>query len=70
MDKLIEAGRNTVDTEKRLKVYQELYRTLVEDAPWLMMHAQDENYGVSRKVNWKPYPSWASAATHFVPLGD
>jgi peptide/nickel transport system substrate-binding protein len=71
VDKLIEAGRNTVDTEKRLKVYQELYRTLVEDAPWLMMHAQDENYGVSRKVNWKPYPFLGIGGnTYFVPLGD
>jgi peptide/nickel transport system substrate-binding protein len=71
VDKLIEAGRNTVDTEKRLKVYQELYRVLVEDAPWLMMHAQDENYGVSRKVNWKPYPFLGIGGnTYFVPLED
>ena len=52
-------------------MYQELYRTLVDDAPWLLMHAQDENYGVSRKVNWKPYPFLGIGGnTYFVPLGD
>jgi len=71
VDKLLEKGRETVDTAQRLKVYQQLYDVLVQDAPWLMIHAQDENYGVNRKVDWKPYPFLGIGGnTYFTPMPE
>jgi peptide/nickel transport system substrate-binding protein len=71
VDKLMDAGRVTVDPAKRLKIYQDLYQVLIDDAPWLMIHAQDENYGVNRKVNWKPYPFLGIGGnTYFIPMGE
>lgn len=71
VDKLMDEGRATVDPAKRLKIYQDLYQVLIDDAPWLMIHAQDENYGVNRKVNWKPYPFLGIGGnTYFIPMGE
>lgn len=68
VDQLLRLGRATVDPAERELVYQELERVLIELAPWLMVHAQDEIYAVRQGLGWVPYPFAGNAGmTYFVP---
>lgn len=41
VDRLVVKGRETLDRAAREKVYQDLFRALVEDPPYIYLHAQD-----------------------------
>ena len=45
VDKLIVKGRETLDRTAREKVYQELYKAMVEDPGYVFLHAQDSVWG-------------------------
>ncbi len=69
VDRLIDQTRMTMDPSKRLTVYHQLHRTLVEEAPFLMIHAQDEVFAARKGVNWSPYPFGGNAGmTYFVSM--
>jgi peptide/nickel transport system substrate-binding protein len=52
---LLEAGRAEVDVDKRRPIYQDVYRTVREEALWLFVHAQDELWAKRRALAWAPY---------------
>ncbi len=69
VDRLIEEGRATFDPARRLAIYKQLHRTLVETSPWLYIHAQDEVFAARKDVNWSPFPFGGNAGmTYFIPL--
>jgi len=52
VDQLIAKGRATLDPVARVKVYQELYKALVEDPPYAYIHAQDSVWGKRASSDW------------------
>jgi len=69
IDRLIDQTRNALDQSKRLPIYHQLHRALVEEAPWMMIHAQDEVFAARKGVNWKPYHFAGNAGmVYFVPM--
>lgn len=53
VDRLIDAGRTTVDVNERLDVYRQLISLLDEEAPWLYLYQQMDLYGVSNRIDWE-----------------
>jgi peptide/nickel transport system substrate-binding protein len=69
IDKLIDQSRTTLDPTKRLAIYHQLHRALIEAAPWLVIHAQDELFAARKGVEWTPYPFGGNAGmTYFFPM--
>ncbi len=57
LDKLIVAGRSTVDEAKREKIYAQAVEMVMHDAPWAPLLNAKEVFGVSTRVqNWDPSP--------------
>jgi ABC-type transport system substrate-binding protein len=55
VDALIEQVGQELNERERLGLFKELGRQLVEDAPWVFLHQQDDVYGVRDRVGaWKP----------------
>ncbi len=55
VDSLIEQVGQEMHERERLALFKELGRQLVDDAPWVFLHQQDDVYGVrDRVVSWKP----------------
>jgi peptide/nickel transport system substrate-binding protein len=55
VDALIEQVGQELNERERLGLFKELGRQLVEDAPWVFLHQQDDVYGVRDRVTgWKP----------------
>ena len=52
VDKLIVKGRETLDRTAREKVYQELYKAMVEDPGYVFLHAQDSVWGKRATSDW------------------
>jgi peptide/nickel transport system substrate-binding protein len=52
VDRLIAKGRETLDRAAREKVYQDLYRALVEDPGYIYLHAQDSVWGKRASNDW------------------
>ena len=52
VDKLIVKGRETLDRAAREKVYQDLYRAMVEDPGYVFLHAQDSIWGKRAASDW------------------
>jgi peptide/nickel transport system substrate-binding protein len=52
VDRLIAKGRETLDSAAREKVYQDLYRALVEDPGYIYLHAQDSVWGKRASSDW------------------
>lgn len=61
VDRLLTLGRTTLDPVERESVYGELEQLLIDVAPWMLIHAQDELYGVRADVDWEPYPFGGNA---------
>jgi peptide/nickel transport system substrate-binding protein len=53
---LVEAGGSTTDPDQRRKNYSEAIRLITQHAYWLPMFTQTITYGLSRQLNFKPYP--------------
>lgn len=57
VDKLIIAGRSTLDANQRKDIYAQATELVMDDAPWVPLFTAEEIYGVSTKVDgWKPSP--------------
>jgi peptide/nickel transport system substrate-binding protein len=54
LDGLLEEGRTTLDEGKRREIYSRIQRLVFEDAPALFMHAIEDVYGASTRLEWKP----------------
>lgn len=58
-DQLLEQGRTTLDREKRKKIYQELYRQIADDQPYLFVWYAKAITAINKKVKGlsKPGPA-------------
>lgn len=55
VDQLLDAGRMTLDSEKRNDIYAEIQETVVDDLPWICIANSENVIGVSSKIeNFKP----------------
>jgi peptide/nickel transport system substrate-binding protein len=54
LDGLLEEARATLDDGKRKELYGRIQRLMQEDSPALFMHALEDVYGVSTRIEWKP----------------
>lgn len=55
-NKLGEEARTILDAKKRYENYQKMYDIWEREAPGTVLYIPVENYGVSKDVNWSPYP--------------
>ena len=53
---LIKAGGSTTDPDQRRKAYGAAIKLIGEKAYWLPMYTYTITYGLSRELNFKPYP--------------
>lgn len=58
-DKLVDAARSTLDTDKRLQDYQKAYEILKEDVPGLGLYQGYAVYGANSHLKWQPSPNEA-----------
>lgn len=58
-DKLVDAARSTLDTDKRLQDYQKAYEILKEDVPGIGLYQGYAVYGASSHLKWQPSPNEA-----------
>jgi len=56
IDALIAKGRETLNPAARDKVYQDLFKALVEDAPYVYTHAQDSVWAKRASTDWSFEP--------------
>lgn len=69
VDRLMRLGRSTVDLEARRLIYNQLEELLIWHAPWLLVHAQDQLYGLKADSSWEPYSFAGNAGmTYLVPM--
>ena len=50
VDKLLEAGREEIDADKRQKYYDDVQEILIDEAPMFYVHHQAYLTGVSNKI--------------------
>lgn len=55
-NRLGEAARATLDQRTRYDAYQKMLDIWEKEAPGTVLYVPIENYGVSKDVNWSPYP--------------
>ena len=53
---LVKTGGSTTDPDKRRKAYSAAIKLITERANWLPMYTYTITYGLSRQLNFKPYP--------------
>jgi peptide/nickel transport system substrate-binding protein len=55
VDALIDKAGQELDDKTRVDTYKQASKLIVDDAPWVFLHSQDDLYGVRDRVqNWKP----------------
>ena len=54
--RLVEAGGSTTDTDQRRKYYSEAIQLITSKAYWVPMFTQTITYGLSKQLNFKPFP--------------
>ncbi|MCW4012788.1 MAG: ABC transporter substrate-binding protein [Candidatus Bathyarchaeota archaeon] len=55
VDRLINEAQRTFDTEKRGKIYQQVFQLIHDDAPWLFLYRPTYYWAVSDKLKeWRP----------------
>ena len=52
LDELIDAGRSTIDKEKRLATYAKIQRLLKEEAPSIFLFYQHDMLGIHKRVEY------------------
>ena len=62
VDRLIVKGRETLDRAAREKVYQDLYRAMVEDPGYIFLHAQDSVWAKRASSDWSFNPFVGNAS--------
>ena len=55
-NRLGEEARTSLDVKKRHDNYQKMLDIWEKESPGTVLYAPVENYGVSKDVNWAPYP--------------
>lgn len=55
-NKLGQEARSILDEKKRYENYQKMLDIWEKEAPGTVLYIPVENYGVSKEVNWSPYP--------------
>ncbi|MBI3962068.1 MAG: ABC transporter substrate-binding protein [Deinococcus sp.] len=53
LTELVQLGRTTVDPARRLEIYSETQRILIDEAPMIFLYHQNNTYGVSDSVVWQ-----------------
>ena len=56
LKRLVEAGGSTTDPDQRRKNYSEAIRLITSRAYWIPMFTHTITYGVSKQLNFKPFP--------------
>lgn len=56
VDALFDAGRSTMDSAKRQKIYSDLAKAMVEDATWVFLMQQVDIYAMRDRLDWTPRP--------------
>ncbi len=56
VQKLVEQGGSTTDPDQRLRYYSQAIKIITEKAYFLPLHTYVVNYGISKTLNFKPYP--------------
>ena len=56
LQRLVEQGGSTTDPDQRRRFYSQAIKLVTEQAYFLPLHTYVVNYGVSRSLNFKPYP--------------
>jgi peptide/nickel transport system substrate-binding protein len=57
VDALLDKAAQEMDTPTRIGLFQQISKTIVEDAPWVFLYQQDDSFGVRDRVqNWHPVP--------------
>jgi peptide/nickel transport system substrate-binding protein len=55
VDQLIDQASTTVDFSQRQGLYQQAYRQIHADAPWIFLYSPTLRYGLSRQLaDWRP----------------
>ncbi len=54
--RLVEAGGSTTDPDQRRKNYSEAIQLITANAYWVPMFTQTITYGMSKQLNFKPFP--------------
>ncbi len=52
LDDLIDVGRSTLDTEKRLAAYTKVQSLLKDEAPSIFLFSQHDMLGVNKRVDY------------------
>ena len=56
MKRLVEAGGSTTDPDQRRKNYSDAIKLITSHAYWIPMFTHTLTYGLSRQLNFKPFP--------------
>ncbi len=54
MDRLLDAGRSTLDVNARLAAYRGVYELIARDAATVPLYQQAVLYGAARQLVWRP----------------
>lgn len=54
VDALLDRARTNMDAAQRERDYHQALAMIHDDIPWLLLHQQQDLYGVSKRVNWTP----------------
>jgi peptide/nickel transport system substrate-binding protein len=57
MDKLLDAGRTTLDPAARLAAYRQVYQLIARDHATIPLYQQAVVYGTTKQLVWKPTPN-------------
>ena len=56
VEALVKQGGSTTDPDQRRKAYSAAIKMITERAYWIPLYTYTVTYGVSRQLNFKPYP--------------
>jgi peptide/nickel transport system substrate-binding protein len=56
IEALVKQGGSTTDPDQRRKAYSAAIKLITERANWIPLYTYTVTYGVSRQLNFKPYP--------------
>ncbi len=59
MDRLLDAGRSTLDRTARLNAYRQVYELIARDVATVPLYQQAVIYGAARQLQWRPTPQEA-----------
>jgi peptide/nickel transport system substrate-binding protein len=58
VDNLLKLGTTTLDPEKRVKIYHDIQKILLDDAPWVYISHATNLYAIRKNVkNFHPHPT-------------